>query len=82
MCPISRRAQVEQRLLAAGAEPDDRLALRDARDDQRAGGDQRQHGDEADPHAAVADDALVDRLLEQDRHDDAPARADARRAST
>ena len=39
--PDQPGAQVEQRLLAAAAEPHDRLALGDARDDQGAGGDQR-----------------------------------------
>ena len=74
--PDQPGAQVEQRLLAAGAEADDRLPLGDAGDDQRAGRDEREHADEADANAAVGADALVDRLLEQDRHHDAARRPD------
>ena len=37
-----------------------------------------EHGDEADADASVADDAAVDRLLQQDRHDDPPDGADDR----
>ena len=71
-------AQVEQRLLAPSAETDDRVPLGDSRDDEGDGRDHTEDADESDADVAFAHDAAVDRLLEEDRHDDPPDGADGR----
>ena len=71
------RPQVVQRLLAARAEAHDGRALGDAGDDQRRR--RRSAASTATKPTrtlVVADDALVDRLLQQDRHDHPAAGAD------
>ena len=75
------RAQVVERLLAARAEPHDGGALAHRSDRERPDGDDGAGHDEAHPHAVgvavvVDEDALVDRLLDQDRHHHAAAGAD------
>ena len=69
--------QVVERLLAAPAEADDRGALGEAGDDEGDGGDRGTSAPtKPTSHAAVVGDALVDRLLDEDRHDDPTGRPD------
>ena len=72
------RAQIVERLLAADAEPDHRRPLADGGDGDGGERDQPASDHEVDPHVVVPDDAAVDRLLDQDRHDHPAAGADRR----
>ncbi len=71
--------EVVQRPLAANAEPDRRLTECDAGDEHRHEPDRSEPGDQRDVDGVLAvrhGDAPVDRLLNQDRYDDAPSRPD------
>ena len=70
--------EVVERLLGPLAQADDGLALGDAGDDERNGGDTGQRDDQPDAHALRGHDAAIDGLLQQDRHDDPAGGADGR----
>ena len=69
------RAQVVQRPLASLAQAHLCLPQRKGRDSHPDHRDHRELNNKANPHLVTADDPFVDRLLDQDRHDDAAGRA-------
>ena len=73
------RPQVVQRTFAAFAEAHRRLPEGEPRHDHGDGADQGHLDDQIELHVAgLLVDALVDRLLDQDGHDDAPRGTDRR----
>ncbi len=68
-------AQAVERLLAAGGQAGHRGPVGDRRDEDADGGDHGQPDDDVHLDLAVGE-ALVDGLLDEDRHDDPPAGTD------